>query len=126
MGKKTLLHHCGELENVRLWSVVDVLVSNVDKKHASDELPVTFCNYTHVYYNRYLTMSLSYDNGTATKAEVERFRLLVGDVVITKDSEQADDIGIAACVTDDIHNLVCGYHLAILRPEQDRLIAFFS
>lgn len=125
MGKKTLLRHCGKWKSVRLGNVVDVLVSSVDKKHTSDELPVTLCNYTHVYYNRYLTKNLSYDSGTATKSEIDRFQLLVGDVVITKDSEQADDIGIAACVTEDIHNLVCGYHLAILRPKQDRVDSVF-
>ena len=39
-------------------------------------------------------------------------------MVITKDSETADDIGVPAIVGDDVRDLVCGYHLAILRPQK--------
>ena len=54
---------------------------------------------------------------TATNAEIERFRLLVGDVVITKDSETWKDIGVPALVTESDDDFVCGYHLAMLRPD---------
>ena len=44
-----------------------------------------------------------------------------GDVIITKDSETPDDIGIPAVVMERIGNLVCGYHLALIRPLTDEL-----
>ena len=44
-----------------------------------------------------------------------------GDVVVTKDSEKYDDIGVPALVREDIPDLVCGYHLAILRPSPSKL-----
>jgi len=39
------------------------------------------------------------------------------DVIITKDSEPPDDIGKPAVVMQDLPGVVCGYHLAILRPK---------
>lgn len=42
--------------------------------------------------------------------------LKVGDVIITKDSESADDIAVPAIVTENLENVVCGYHLAVIRP----------
>lgn len=55
---------------------------------------------------------------TATNEEVERFRLQLEDVLITKDSEDWNDIGVPALVEYAATDLVCGYHLAILRPRQ--------
>jgi type I restriction enzyme S subunit len=56
---------------------------------------------------------------------VERFRLEVGDVLITKDSELWNDIGVPALVEYTAPNLVCGYHLAILRPRTDYVIGAY-
>ena len=53
---------------------------------------------------------------TASWDEIERFRLEPGDVLITKDSEGWDDIGVPALVTETADDLLSGYHLAILRP----------
>ena len=41
-------------------------------------------------------------------------------MVITKDSETADDIGIPALITETADDFVCGYHLAILRPNPQK------
>ena len=48
--------------------------------------------------------------------KLKRFRLLTDDVIITKDSEAWDDIGVPALVTVAAEDLISGYHLAILRP----------
>ena len=58
---------------------------------------------------------------TASEREIEKCTLRSGDVVITKDSEKYDDIGVPAYVKDEVPQLVCGYHLAILRPDTRRL-----
>ncbi len=58
---------------------------------------------------------------TATADEIERFRLLPGDVLITKDSEAWNDIGVPALVEDSARDLVSGYHLALLRPVGEHL-----
>ena len=55
-------------------------------------------------------------NATAGSDEIDRFHLRPGDVLITKDSEAWDDIGVPAFVEGAADNMVCGYHLALLRP----------
>lgn len=99
-----------------LASVAEVRVSGVDKLARESEEPVRLCNYIDVYNNDYITGDLQFMQATATTPEIERFGLQVGDVIITKDSETPDDIGISAVVDYAAPDLVCGYHLALLRP----------
>jgi type I restriction enzyme S subunit len=110
----------------RLKHIAHVMPSNVDKKLVNGEETVRLCNYTDVYYNEELTDSLPYMVATAAPSQVERFALLTGDVVITKDSESADDIAVAALVVHDLAGVVCGYHLALVRPRQNACGAFLK
>jgi type I restriction enzyme S subunit len=105
----------------RLKNAADYRVSNVDKVPAEGEEPVRLCNYTDVYYREHLHPDLDLMQTTATAAEIRRFHLQVGDVVITKDSEEWSDIAVPALVTGSAPDLVCGYHLAIVRPRPNRL-----
>jgi type I restriction enzyme S subunit len=107
------------LRTERLKHVADVRVSNVDKKTVDGEVPVKLCNYTDVYYNERITAALDFMDATATADQRKTFGLRPGDVVLTKDSETADDIGVSALVVDDIPDLVCGYHLAVVRPRPE-------
>ncbi|MEI6633591.1 MAG: restriction endonuclease subunit S [Chlamydiota bacterium] len=100
----------------RLRNMAQVLVSNVDKHTNANESPVRLCNYVDVYKNERITEGLSFMRATASPVELERFRLQAGDVIITKDSEEWNDIGVPALVEHSAPDLVCGYHLAILRP----------
>ncbi len=104
-----------------LASVVQVRLSSVDKKTTPGERAVRLCNYSDVYENSVLRAKTHYMEATATEREIERCQLRCGDVVITKDSETPDDIGVPAVVGEAIANLVCGYHLAILRPNEHLL-----
>jgi type I restriction enzyme S subunit len=111
----------GNCPNKKLRDLAEIRVSNVDKKVHASEKPVKLCNYMDVYSNEYVTSSLPFMEASATAAELERFGLKKGDVIITKDSETPDDIGKAAVVMERISNLVCGYHLALIRPITDEL-----
>jgi len=99
-----------------LRSVSSYVVSNVDKVSRDHEIPIRLCNYKDVYRHEFITLSRDFMRGTASEAEVATFGLSVGDVIITKDSESWNDIGVPALVTESSHDLVCGYHLALLRP----------
>ncbi len=101
----------------RLKWVCDAFPSNVDKKSYDDGQPVSLCNYTDVYYNESITPALNFMAATATTEQVIKFSLKSGDTIITKDSETADDIAIAAYVPEDMPGVVCGYHLSIVRPK---------
>ena len=105
----------GEWVTKKLSDIGDVRPSNIDKHIHSHELPVLLCNYMDVYANRYIDNRMSFSQGSAKKAEVWKFSLTIGDVILTKDSETPDDIGIPSVVTDKISNIVCGYHLALIK-----------
>ena len=108
-----------------LKEVATVVVSSVNKKHETGERRIRLCNYTDVYYNDRITAQLTFMDATASAAEIAKCELRAGDVIITKDSETADDIAVAAYVQDKIPGLVCGYHLAIVRPDLLRVDPVF-
>ena len=105
----------------RLKIGATVLSSNVDKKTIEGELPVRLCNYTDVYYHDKITAEINFMEASAKPEEIIKFTLCNGDVVITKDSETPDDIGVPTLISEDIENLICGYHLAILRGGIDEI-----
>ena len=108
-----------------LKAVADYMVSNVDKHSFEDEIPVRLCNYTDVYKNEFIHPGMDLMQATATEAEIEKFQLRVADVIITKDSESWDDIAIPALVTETADDMVCGYHLAMIRASDARLDGAF-
>ena len=99
----------------RLKHVAKILPSNVDKHIYPDEIQVRLCNYTDVYYNDYITVDTVLAKGSCKESEFAKFALQKGDVIITKDSETPDDIGVPTYVKDDLDNVVCGYHLTMIR-----------
>ena len=107
-----------EWRKVALGDACEVIVSPVDKKTVDGELPVKLCNYTDVYYNNAIGSEIDFMAATAKPLEVEKFSIIEGDVIITKDSETPDDIGVPSYVKETIADLLCGYHLAILRPKK--------
>ena len=108
-------------EVVRLRNTSEMRVSNVDKHAKDGEQPVRLCNYVDVYKNDRIRSGMAFMRATATTDEIERFRLQSGDVLITKDSEAWNDIGVPALVEDTQDDTVSGYHLALLRPFPERV-----
>lgn len=102
----------------RLKHAVNMRVSNVDKHIKDGELPVRLCNYVDVYKNDRITESVPFMKATANADEIDRFRLEPEDILITKDSEVWNDIGIPALVEYSAKDLICGYHLALLRSRK--------
>jgi len=109
------------LVTVPLKRVASIRVSNVDKKSVEGDMPVRLCNYTDVYYRDVIRPDQHFMEATATGEQIRAFQLRAGDVVITKDSETAGDIGVPAYVEMSDADLVCGYHLAIVRPAKSVL-----
>ena len=94
-------------------------VSNVDKHSKEGEISVHLCNYVDVYYRDFIDCNIDFMQATATREEIRKFSLIKGDVLITKDSETWDDIAIPSYVMDDFIDVLCGYHLAIIRANQN-------
>ena len=110
---------------VQLGDVADVGFSGVDKRTVEGEHPVELCNYTDVFYNRRIRSGMAFMAATATPLERERWALRMGDVLFTKDSETADEIGIPAYVTEDMSGVLCGYHLGLARPNNGAVCGSF-
>lgn len=109
----------------RLKYVSDCNTSNVDKHSKEDENKVNLCNYTDVYKNDKIHSRMDFMSATASQSEIEKFQLKKDDVLITKDSETPDDIAIPAIVTEDLYNILCGYHLALIRSSDKYLIGTY-
>ena len=121
----TLGKHRNDWEYKRLQFGAIILNSSVDKKVIEGEIPIKLCNYVDVYKNDVITESIDFMDGSATPEEIKKFAICEGDVIITKDSESADDIGIPAYVEKNLHGVVCGYHLAIFKPLEGKLTGKF-
>lgn len=89
--------------------------SNIDKKSKNGEEAVILCNYTDVYYNEEIDSNLDFMKATATDEQIKKFTLRKNDVIITKDSEDPNDIAVPTLIIEDVNSLVCGYHLALIR-----------
>ena len=107
---------------VHLHECSEIMFSNVDKKININEEPVMLCNYNDVYNNEIITNHIQFMKATATKLEIIKYSLQKGDVIITKDSETADDIGIPSNVNENLDHVLCGYHLALIRPDKKMLL----
>ncbi len=100
----------------RLRTIAEMRVSNVDKHSRDGERPIRLCNYVDVYRADRIRVEMPLMAATAAPEEIEKFRLRSGDVLITKDSEAWNDIGVPALVEGATDDTICGYHLALLRP----------
>lgn len=104
---------------VKLSDVATIMFSSVDKHIYKEERRVRLCNYMDVYGKDVVASADGLSAGSVTEAEYKKFRLRKGDVFITKDSETPEDIARSCYIEKDLKDVVCGYHIAILRPEQD-------
>jgi len=111
----------GNADIFRLADLADISFSNVDKKTRVDENRVLLCNYMDVYSNDYINDGIEFMEASAKELQIKRFRLLEGDILATKDSETPDDIGVPAMVRDLNQQIICGYHLAVIRIKDDRV-----
>jgi len=103
----------------QLSEIAQVILSGVDKKTREGDMPVRLCNYTDVFYNAYITDTMPFMEATATQREIEKCTLRKDDVIITKDSETVAEIAQAATIDESLSNVICGYHLAIIRPNPE-------
>lgn len=108
-------------EVFKLKHIASVQFSSVDKHTVEGEEPVRLCNYVDVYYNDFIADTLEFMVATATRGESAKFQIREGDVLVTKDSESWDDIAVPAYVTADLDGVLCGYHLAQIRPSPQQV-----
>ena len=111
------------LKKCILKDIADIKLSNVDKKTKENERSINLCNYTDVYKNAFINhnKSTSFMIATCNENEYKKFLLKKGQVAITKDSETRDDIGIPTYIEEDFNDVVLGYHLSLITPNENKL-----
>lgn len=102
----------------RMKHIGQVSFSSVDRHELVTEKSVKVCHYPVAYKNESVDNNTTFPSGTCTESEYANFQLLKGDIILTKDSETANDIGVPCFVKETIENCVCGYHLAQLRVNE--------
>lgn len=102
-------------EVCQLSNLVDIKASSVDKKSREGHDQIQLCNYMDVFNNATINNSIAFMQSTASKREIKDFQLIKGDVLLTKDSEVPEEIGMPSVLIDNIDYLICGYHLYLLR-----------
>ena len=110
----------------KLKFLANVQPSNIDKKIKDGEFPIVLCNYTDVYYNDFVDNFMDFMKASATKEQINKFTLSAGDTIITKDSEDPNDIAVPTFVPADLPGVVCGYHLSMIRPYDISFGAFIK
>jgi len=106
----------------RLKYISYVRGSNVDKNIYPDEKQLRLCNYTDVYKNEKIDSLTTLNLGSCTEEEFEKFTIKKDDVIITKDSETPDDIGIPCLISENLNDTVCGYHLSLITPNSEQIL----
>ncbi len=106
----------------KLKFIAKVNPSNVDKDTNEGEQSVCLCNYNDVYNNEYIHSEMNLMRATASPAEIAKFQLKPGDVLVTKDSEEWSDIAVPAYVVSSMNDTLCGYHLAQVRPLNSNIL----
>lgn len=102
----------------KLKNVSQVNFSTVDRHEYDNEHTVSICHYPQAYKNEIINQTTILSSGTCTDKEKNQYSLERGRIILTKDSESAEDIGIPAYIAEDIPNAVCGYHLALIVPDE--------
>ena len=106
----------------RLKTVSKVSISGINRDIKENETPVRFLGTDTVYKSGRIGKTTVLQTASATDAEIVKFALRCGDLIVTKDSLVPTRIAVPAIVTEDLSELsVCGYHLALVRPRKNLL-----
>lgn len=114
-----------EWQLVKLKHIGQIHLSNVDKHTVEGQESVLLCNYVDVYKNERITSAIPFMRASATEEQIKRLSIQKSDVLLTKDSETPDDIGVPALVAEELTGVLCGYHLAIVRPDPNIVVSEF-
>jgi len=88
--------------------------SSIDKKDNYEKKSLVV-NYNDVIKNPIINDNIKLEHTSCKKSQFELFKLINGDLIITKDSMDVNNIADISRVENLSKDVVCGYHLYILR-----------
>lgn len=101
-------------KTTKLKYLSELKASSVDRNYSENKTTVSICHYPQAYHNEKINSTTSLSVGTCTDYEIENFSLEKGQIILTKDSESPNDIGVPSFIAENIKNAVCGYHLILI------------
>jgi type I restriction enzyme S subunit len=102
-----------------------VFSSSVNRHVHKDEIQLCVCHYPMVYNEEFINKNSKMEKGSCKEDEYKKYILKKGQVILTKDSESPDDIGIPCYIENDFNNVVCGYHLTIIQKKDKNINSKF-
>ena len=106
----------------KLKHVAAVQASSVDKSRQENQVHVRFLGTDTVYNVTEIRNDLTLETASVNTKEMHDYSLHEGDVVLTKDSVVPTRIADVSIVAEPVENLVCGYHLTMIRPDLSRVL----
>lgn len=104
---------------VRLKDLGSLRSSNIDKKD-DYELSSQVVNYNDVIKNQVIDSNTELQTTSCSKSQYKKFRILRGDLVITKDSMDTRNIANTSVIENIKEHTVCGYHLYIFSIQKNK------
>lgn len=123
-GMEWLGDEHGHWEVRKVKHVASVQFSNIDKHTDEGQDPVRLCKHTDVCRHDFINESFEPMMETATSSEIARFQVHQREALTAKDSESRDDTAVPAYVSADLDGVLCGCHLAQIRPGFQRIHGF--
>lgn len=106
----------------KLKHVAAVQASSVDKNRQENEIDVRFLGTDTVYNVSEIRNDLRLETASVSTKEIHDYSLHEGDVVLTKDSVVPTRIADVSIVAEPLENVVCGYHLTMIRPDLSKVL----
>jgi len=118
-GKRRLPGFSGEWVVKSLSEIGEITGGGVDKKSRPNEDNIRLVNYLDVYKRDFIYSRELAHYVTASSKQIEKCKVMKGDVFFTPSSETREDIGISALATEDISDACYSYHVVRLRFNEE-------
>jgi len=102
-----------------------IVSSSIDKKEYEGYEKHLIIHYNDVIKNKKIYLNHITEFGYCNNSQFQSFKVLKGDIILTKDSMDIKNICDSSIVLDDLDNCVFGYHLYKLTSNKNKLISNF-
>ncbi len=114
-----------EWQLTRLKHLAEVRASGIDKNRRAKETDIRFLGTATVYNIRELRNDLSLEIASVSATELQAYLLRQGDILLTKDSVVPTRIADVSIVAEPLDDVVCGYHLTMIRSNPSSILPRF-
>jgi len=100
-----------------------ILSSNIDKKQHEGFNKYSIIHYNDIVKNKKIGINEICDFGYCSETQHKTFKVLKGDIILTKDSMDIKNVCDSSIIVDDLEKCVFGYHLTKFSVKSLNLIS---